>query len=318
MTDLGALVIMLRATSSLTIRPNMGRAAQQLCLGIIHEVDAALANELHDPHQVKPYAVSGLLLPDSTLPIDGAIEVEDRAWVRLVGLRADVVTALDKSISDPRVFAPGERDQLPANKRPAVWKEDGITFVQFNYDRWIVEISTWTDHPWAGQATYDGLIRHHLAATPPKAIQFEFVSPTAFSSAGLNIPLPDPLHVFESLQQRWNALNPLPAAFSLPDTFMDFMRHFVPLTEYSAHSEIVQLDTTEIGFCAERVKFAIKSHTKVNKRLRVKHPDRADALEAFNGLRDDLAQGIALLSDFAFFSGVGIKTTTGMGMVRRI
>lgn len=318
MTDLGALVIMLRATGSLTIRPNMGRAAQQLCLGIIHEVDAALTEELHDTYQVKPYAVSGLLLPDSTRPVEGTVAPGDPAWVRLVGLRADVVSALDKSISAPRVFASGERDQLPANKRPAVWKEDGITFVQFDYDRWIVESFTWTDHPWAGQATYGGLIRHHLAATPPEAIQFEFVSPTAFSSADLNIPLPDPLRVFDNLRQQWSVLNPLPAAFALPDTFMDFVRHFVPLTKYSAHSEVVQLDTPEIGFCAEQVKFTIKPRSKVNNRLRVKHPDRADALDALNSLRDDLARGIALLSDFAFFSGVGIKTTTGMGMVRRL
>jgi len=290
MSDLGALVILLRATRPLTIRQHMGRAAQQLCLDLVQQVDSDLADDLHATHQVKPYAVSGLLLPDSTRPVEGAVTPGDHAWVRLVGLRADVVVALDMFAQHP----------------PAT--------VTFDRIPWEITRATWSDHSWAGRATYAGLIQRHHAAAPPDAVRFEFASPTAFSSADLNIPLPDPVRVFESLHNQWQTLS----AFPLPESLMDFVRHFVPLTEYNAHTEKLMLKTPEIGFCAEQVKFTIKQRVSVGKSLRAHKPEYARELDALNDQRDDLARAVALLADFAFFCGVGIKTTTGMGMVRRI
>lgn len=301
-TDLGALVITLRAMHSLAIRQHMGLAAQQLCLDLVRQVNQALAAELHpeEPHhqkrQVRPYAVSGLLLPGSTRPVKGMITKGGQAWVRLVGLRADVVAALDAF----------------TQHRPAT----------LNFDRtpWAVESVTWTDHPWAGRSSFQQLFVRSQQAAPPHEVWLEFASPTAFSSADSNIPLPDPLRVFESLWQQWNILNPSPAVFALPETFMDFVQRFVPLTEYRAHSEMVQLKTPEIGFCAKRVKFTIKPRAKVNNRLRIKNPDRARLLDVLNSQRehDDMAQAVTRLCDFAFYCGVGIKTTTGVGMTRRI
>ncbi|WP_119071490.1 CRISPR system precrRNA processing endoribonuclease RAMP protein Cas6 [Aggregatilinea lenta] len=294
MTDLGALVLTLRATRALEIRQHMGRAVQQLCLDLVRDVDPALSAEIHTTHQVQPYTASGLLLPNSTHRLAGTVAPGDQAWVRLVGLRADVVAALDEAVR--RSPSARELDRVP----------------------WEIERATWTDHPWAGQTTYEALIRHHHSAAPPTAVWFEVASPTAFSSADLNIPLPDPVRIFDSLRQQWEALNPLPPAFALPERLMEFVRRFVPLTEYSAHTEALMFKSPEIGFCAERVKFAIKQRVSVPKRWRVDRPDEAAALDALNAHRDDLARAIALLADFAFYSGVGIKTTTGMGMVRRV
>ena len=290
MSDLGALVITLRAMRTLTIRQHMGRAAQQLCLSLVRRVDPALSDDLHATHQVKPYAVSGLLRPGSTRPVHGTLAQGARAWVRLVGLRADVVAALDAFAQHP----------------PAMTNFDRVA--------WQVERVTWAEHPWAGRATYAGLIRHHQAAPPPSALRFQFATPTAFSSADLNIPLPDPVRVFESLSNRWHALS----AFPLPESMSDFVRHFVPLAEYRAHTQSLRLKTPEIGFCAEQVKFTIKRRVSVGAGLRRNKPELAQALDALNAQRDDLAQALALLADFAFFCGVGIKTTTGMGMVRPI
>jgi len=287
--DLGALVITLRAMRPLVIRQHMGLAAQQLCLDLVRDADPVLSAELHAIRQTKPYTVSGLLLPESTRPVMGQLTPGDRAWVRLVGLRADVVAALD-------IFAQHRSATLNFDRTP-----------------WAVESVSWTDHPWAGQSSFQQLVVCSQQAAPPDTVWLEFASPTAFSSADLNIPLPDPMRVFDSLQHQWNALNPLPAVFVLPETFMDFVQHFVPLTEYRAHSEMVQLKTPEIGFCAERVKFAIKPRAKVSNRLRIKNSDRARVLDALNDQRDDLARAVALLSDFSFYCGVGIKTTSGMG-----
>ena len=292
--DLGALVITLRVTRPLTVRQHMGRAAQQVCLDVVGRVDPALATDLHATHQVKPYAVSGLLLPGSERPVQGDLAPGDDAWVRLVGLRADVVAALDTFAQRP----------------PATLDFDRVP--------WQVVRATWTNHPWAGRASYAGLVQQCHAAAPPRAVRLTLATPTAFSSADLNIPLPDPLRVFDSLRQQWGALTPLPTAFALPDVLPEFVRHFVPLAEYCAHTEMLMLKAPEIGFCAEQVKFTIKRRVSVGRSLRKNKPDYARDLDTLNAQRDDLARAVALLADFAFYSGVGIKTTTGMGMARRI
>jgi CRISPR-associated endoribonuclease Cas6 len=290
MTDLGALVISLRSTRALTLQHHMGRAAHQLCLDLVRQIDPNLSAELHATYQTKPYTVSGLLLPDSTRPVHGAVQPGDGAWVRMVGLRADVVAALN-------TFAQQSPKTLNLDRTP-----------------WEVECITWTDHPWAGRSGYHKLVIDAQHAAPPDAIWLEFASPTAFSSADLNIPLPDPMRVFESLLNQWLSLSPFP----LPESLLDFVRHFVPLTEYDAHTEKIILKTPEIGFCAKHVKFTIKRQVSVGASLRKNKPDYARELDVLNNRRDDLARVIALLADFAFFCGVGIKTTTGMGMVRRV
>lgn len=289
--DLGALVITLRAEQALTIQQHMGRAAQKLCLDLVRQVDPDLADELHATCQVKPYAVSGLLQPGATHPVTGAIAVGDRAWVRLVGLRADVVAALDG-------FAKTPPEVVTFDRRP-----------------WRVEQVTWCDHPWAGQTSYQELAIRAQRANPSNSLTLEFATPTAFSSADLNIPLPDPMRVFDSLRAQWAAL---PTGFALPEALMEFVRRFVPLTEFRAHSEILMLKTPEIGFCANRVRYTIKPLKTVSDNQRAKKPGEAHWLDTLNAQHDDLARAIALLTEFAFYSGVGIKTTTGMGMVRRI
>jgi CRISPR-associated endoribonuclease Cas6 len=224
-------------------------------------------------------------------PVNGAIAAGDCAWVRLVGLRADVVAALD----------------FFEKKPPEV--------MTFDRKPWRVEQVTWRDHPWAGQTSYRELAIRAQRTHPPDSLTFEFASPTAFSSADLNIPLPDPMRVFDSLRARWAALS---TGFVLPEALMEFVRRFVPLTEFRAHSEKLMLKTLEIGFCASRVRYTIKPPKTISDKQHEKKPDEARMLDALNAQRDDLARAVALLGEFAFYGGVGIKTTSGMGMVRQI
>lgn len=292
--DLGALAIIVRAVRPTLIARHMGRAVQQLCLALVQQHDPALSEAAHGISQVKPYAVSGLLRIGTTQAILGHVLPEDRAWIRLVGLRAEIVSALDAFVQ----------------RNPAT--------IELDHKLWYVEDVAWNPakHPWAGRTTYAHLAAAHQQAAPPDELWFRFMTPTAFSSADLNIPLPDPVRIFDSLCQRWRALNTLPPGWDLPDLLTEFVRYFVPLTEYRASTAPLEMKSPEIGFCSDGVKFSVKRSVSVSPSMRNNNPDKAALLDQLNTQRDELAHALGLLADFAFYSGVGIKTTTGMGMVK--
>jgi len=285
--DLAAYVVRLRAPRALSIENHMGRAVQQLGLDLVHRVDPALSEALHALSQTKPYAVSGLLLPDSTRAVWGRVEPGDRAWVRLVGSRAEVVAALDRSL-----------ERAPAE-------------VEIDHVRWQVESVSrdGAEHPWAGRATLADLVQHHRTADPPNKLTLEFATPTGFHSAGLNVPLPQPALVWGSLLRQWNDLSPLP----LPDDLTPFVAWQVMLNRYRAETQILRFKqgSQQIGFSGQAT-FAIASR---NEQLERSDPALAERLSV---QRDELARALGLLAEFAFYCGVGIKTTTGMGMVRRM
>ena len=59
--------------------------------------------------------------------------------------------------------------------------------------------------------------------------------------------------------------------------------------------------------------YFLEAPTKSLHRLAETDPHAAEALERY----DDLGCLLNLLTDFGFYSGVGIKTAQGMGMMRR-
>jgi CRISPR-associated endoribonuclease Cas6 len=285
--DLGAFVCVLRATRPLTIQQHMGRAAQQLCLDLIGRADPALAEELHgEGHAAKPYAVSGLLSPAETQPVWGAVSPGDHAWLRLVGLRQDVVAALE-------TFA----DQPPAS-------------IELDRAMWDVEsvVRDSTAHPWAGRATYGALLRTYQFVAPAVDLALEFAAPTGFHSNGLNVPLPEPSRVFDSLLRRWNDLS----GCILPDGLEQFVTWQVVLSRYRAETRILSFKggSKQVGFVGQATFHIVTRNTQFERT----DPDLDASLAADH---DDLARALGLLAEFAFYCGVGIKTTTGMGMVRR-
>lgn len=284
--DLGALVLTLRAARPTAVQNHLGRAVQQFCLDAISRTDPALAAQLHEEgHAARPYAVSGLLRPGGTQAIWGAVSAGDGAWLRLVGLRREVVAALE-------VFA----SQPPPT-------------IELDYAPWEVEAVTWDTaaHPWAGRAHYAALIRQGLTASPPRQVALEFASPTAFHSDGLNVPLPVPASVFGSLAARWRDFTGAP----LPEELSPFVQHFVMLSRYRTETRILSFKqgSRQVGFVGE-VSFTVAGR---NAALEKNQPELAGALSARHA---DLARTLGLLAAFAFYSGVGIKTTAGMGMGR--
>ncbi len=147
-------------------------------------------------------------------------------------------------------------------------------------------------HPWAGEAGYETLAAAHLLPGESAARQatLDFVSPTAFRSGGRVVPLPLPELVYGSLVDRWNAF----AGVGLADEMRRFAAECVSVSRYrlATQAQRSRGGSTQIGFTG-RCSFT-----------------------AFSGDRYWLGV-LQLLTDFAFYAGVGYQTTMGLGQARR-
>ncbi len=266
----------------------MGRALQYVALDAIRTHSPSLSERLHGgTNEAKPYLVSGLHKPGGTYALRGHVAEGDPAWVRIVGLGDEIVEALE-------VFV---------ERRP--------TTIEIDHQDWYVESlsSSPREQPWADRNNYDDLFRGWLTARPPKSIRLQFATPTAFHSKSLAVPLPIPSLIFGSLLSRWNSFAPAPLSPSLTlfiDQFVE-VRHCniqtysVTLSDGSQHS----------GFTGEVDFSIVPSNPGLKKR------DEQLAQEMRTG-HTEYARMLGLLADFAFYSGIGIKTAQGMGMVRAI
>lgn len=174
------------------------------------------------------------------------------------------------------------------------WAKDPPPFVEIEGVRLTVQGATLDPsvHPWAGQTTYGALLKKSLPAGEmlPRHLELEFLSPTAFRSGGRNVPLPLPDLVYGSLVEKWNDFSPV--------TVSPEVRRFaeeclaISRCEISTRSVPGKGDGIQIGFVGRC---------------------RYTALRA-----DPYWLGVLqVLTDYAFYAGVGYQTTTGMGQARR-
>jgi len=121
-------------------------------------------------------------------------------------------------------------------------------------------------------------------------ISLQFLSPTAFKVKGSSLPFPLPELVFSSLLQRWESFSPVALPLNLVDCFPS-----IRVSRYELKTGLVPFSKFKaIGFTG---KVVYELPTEVPQAI----------IRAFN-----------CLADFAFYSGVGWKTTMGMGQTRRI
>ena len=156
------------------------------------------------------------------------------------------------------------------------------------------------EHPWAGQSSFEELYNNWAARAKegrlPRKVGLRFYSPTAFgrSRSAFDLPLPLPRLVFQSLLDKWNRFSSIPLE---PDE-EEIERH-VGIERHRLETRMLDFgEYKQVGFIGE-CWFII---------------DRQAGAKA--GMK--LLRLINLLADFAFYTGVGRKTTMGMGQVRRI
>lgn len=142
----------------------------------------------------------------------------------------------------------------------------------------------------SGRVDYTQLID---CASTQNTVTMSFASPTSFKrTGGYFTPLPQPELVFSSLLDRWNAFAP----FRLPDTLYDLF-----------HADIAILD---VHIQTETLTFARGQKGTVPGFIgKVTYRFSRD-----KGQR----RYLQALASFAKYSGVGVKTTVGMGQVRAI
>ena len=144
----------------------------------------------------------------------------------------------------------------------------------------------------AGTTTYQDILNRWMlvAEEPDTRLSLQLVSPTAFQFHDQNQPLPLPGLLFGSLVDRWNAFSQL----ALNAEVRRFAEECLAISQFRIESRIVELaGGKQIG--------AIGS-------------------VAYRALRRDSywLRVIHALADFAFYSGIGRKTTMGMGQARRV
>lgn len=148
---------------------------------------------------------------------------------------------------------------------------------------------------WSGYTTFSDLLAKAGADT---IVSLQFLSLTAFSLGEVegsgprfNI-FPEPALVFDSLLRRWNQFADQP--LGEPLEWQEWVGKHVVVRRYRTESDLWQFKRhPQIGFvgnCTYEVK-----------------GDYLTEIRQFNAL-----------ADFAFFAGVGCKTTMGMGQCRRM
>jgi CRISPR-associated endoribonuclease Cas6 len=117
-------------------------------------------------------------------------------------------------------------------------------------------------------------------------IALKFVSPTMFRRKGLGVPLPEPHLVYGSLWQRWCAFSDVPVDASIYDEMLSVLA----LREARIHTRVWKYPRFLMtGFVGLAVYELVKPVSK-------------EARELFNAL-----------SQLSFYTGIGYRTTMGMG-----
>ena len=138
-------------------------------------------------------------------------------------------------------------------------------------------------HPWAGLTTYARLFQGPHSPNLP----LRFYSPTFFRRKGVQYPLPEPRLVLESLLRRLEAFGPLKAPQEVREALLE--RTTVRFLEGRTQMARTEVDT--VGFVGKVVY----------------HLPKATEEEAL---------WLSALGRYAFFSGVGAKTSLGYGLAR--
>jgi len=151
-------------------------------------------------------------------------------------------------------------------------------------------------HPWAAGTDFESLARDSFNNDDVRQWQMEFVTPTTFHQNGMDMPLPLPALVYGSLIQAWNTFSPIP----LPVHIGGFIDQAIGIARHRITTRMVQFGKMEqhVGFVGT-VNYMVKPTLT------------AEELHPYVSI-------LNLLTQFAFYTGVGIRTTVGMGMARPV
>lgn len=260
---------------------NLGRQAQAWLLRTVRDqISEDLAEQLHQDEEMKPYIVSDLFERSFYAPSLSAEVPHSRCVLRF--------TFLDEGLADTMLSF---WEQRPPRQVEISWlklRVDGFTC----HTR---------EHPWAGMDSYAALAKPD-GARPEQGVLLEFASPTSFHSEGLDLPLPLPGMVFRSCWRKWNVYSGQP----ILEDWLGVVDHCIQI------NQIDDLSTRCWKFAAGGrgtvTGFLGKVHFTLSK----------DGCAGLGIDPRDAREVMETLARFAFYSGIGRKTSWGLGQVRPI
>jgi CRISPR-associated endoribonuclease Cas6 len=144
------------------------------------------------------------------------------------------------------------------------------------------------NQPWANAIPYDRLYKE--ASDTNNKFTFAFATPTTFGKGKQNDSLPTPENIFKSLLKRWNTYSNI----EIPETELPLLSLFP--SYFNLHTELTKdYSQSKLIGCIGEISY-----------------------QAFGNIDFQQIKYLNTLADFAFYCGMGKKTTMGMGMVRRI
>lgn len=260
-----------------------GHHAHAAFLDIVRQVDPELAKTLHGSRGRKPFTVSPLRgLPPAR---EGRIAVKagHPCWLRF-------------TLLDGQLFGVFMDRFLQSDGRPTI-RLAGADFT-------VGEILTTPDsHPWAGYITTQELLERWRGVNtggkdnPAHTFEMVFASPTAFSFGGRGGKrievLPAPRLVFGSLASAWNYW--FSSVFKMSHDLRDYVEQTVVVSSF-------QMETKMHQYRGYKQLGALGTITYL----------------CWDYANPQMVRLLNTLADFAFYAGVGYKTTMGMGQVRRV
>ena len=284
MSLLSALIV-LRAEESVMVPGNLARATHAWFLDRVRRVDARLADRLHEPDQERPFTVSNLWGPG--MPRTGmwngrtqwAIAPQEEVYVRVTSFSSLLTELLEEQV-------------LADLEDAVVWGGVRLAVTRVVTRPEDVEEPL---RPWVGRTTYEALLSGTaFGETPVSRVTLRFFSPTVFRSRGHFMPMPLPRLVFESLARRWNAFSPL----RIHEDVARYAEEAMAISRY-------RLRTEQVRFGEEGERGAM--------------PGCVGQCTYVMRTRDRYWRGVVhALARFALYSGVGKRTSMGLGQARAV
>lgn len=278
----------------------LGRMVNKLFLLMLkHSGYGKLASDLHTMNTAMPFTVSDLFSSGS-----------EHYWMRVTGLNSTVCQAVQHLVST----LPGQEMDVPP--RDSV-DEAGWPFT--------VEAAALSQHDWAGMCTCAELIDSTWRKPSGHSFTIEYITPTVIKSVGVFRPFPDPILVFRLLYERLRKIE----GFLLPfepsiDYLETYAQYFIEATHHRIACGQVPLKRGTAAAFTGLVTYRLLSENEdFEKRARNRYAKQNDSslMVIYNDLQqqyDQYACLVNLLTESGFYSGLGMYTGQGMGMMRKV
>ncbi len=258
-----------------------GRHIHALFLTLVSSVDKELGDCLHGQNKDKAFTLSPIQVNSGQAVIAQGRRRLDLSLQcdRKLPIPANTSCWWRISLLDDSLF--GNLAKLWLNLNPSQPWHLGSANLYIN----SVLGTAQSTQPWANFATYPQI--YEQASSSDRTIHFQLCTPTAFRQGKFDSPLPTAECVFKSLLGRWNTYCSIPLS-------AEMVEYIFP-SAFQISSEAVKNYNGHFIGCIGDMTFRILGD-----------PDPS------------VIKQINALADFALYSGIGRKTTMGMGMVRRV